>query len=897
MGQNKEYYAFISYKREDEKWAKWLQNKLEHYKFPTNLNGRTDLPKNIRPTFRDVTDLSPGLLAEEIDKALRSSEWLIVICSPRSAKSPWVCKEAQTFIDLGRADHIIPFVIEGNPFSKDSSTECYPEALLNLTDGRELLAANINEMGREAASIKVVARMFNLRFDTLWQRYEREKKTRLTIAALGLIVLALICLGIGGYIAQINVRLEEEKTILRNQIFETEIAKIPTIINELGVKPAYDCLEKLSHEYNPLTIEQKQTINNRLIHLANAISGKSYLYYSIICKEGEIDYMSIAPNDSILAVSSFYAGNVSIINFNDYDSRIILDNYIDIKARPEKLEFSNDSQYLYVQYGSYTSDHNEICMWDIKKQTYRNIPLGKYYNKGIVDFSVVGNGIIVEFLNNKILHINNNEKITEVSTSNEDVTAIANINDSLFCVATDKNIDIYNINDIDKPVLRYTLEFKYVKYLTGAGNKIAALYSNDTIVVYNVQEPYREIIDKNWSFDQVYYEGAVRFNRKGDRLYALDGNRLYNLNIYNGEPRFWDHIIDMGYQIKNEHGKLVTLKDKIILSDANEIKIIALGKRYKPGKYRWKGDASKWISAHQFSGLVDRKDSLVIYSIGTWDYSKNNGEYKNNYVLLSDFQRNQIEEISGHKRKITGLDFNNQTKEVYTCSLDSTLQIYNVQTKRKKQYQLNCEPTCLTVKDDICCIGDKQGCIHLFKGNNVLCTLNKHNYSISQIVADKNNGRVFIGDVYGNIVQLNGDNNIVNQCKYSNSGITALVLDVNGNLIVGQRDGWVRILKRDNLEIINSKKLGEQISSITLNGIGQIVVSTIKHGYSDEQASENTYILSSKDLLTLYELLGVTAPNELWWLSDYELIGTNGMRFFNWELPKDILEDIRNTLK
>ena len=100
MEQGKEYYAFISYKREDEKWAKWLQHKLEHYHFPINFNGRSDLPKYIRPTFRDVTDLTPGLLAEEIDKALRSSEWLVIICSPRSAKSPWVCKEAQTFIDL-----------------------------------------------------------------------------------------------------------------------------------------------------------------------------------------------------------------------------------------------------------------------------------------------------------------------------------------------------------------------------------------------------------------------------------------------------------------------------------------------------------------------------------------------------------------------------------------------------------------------------------------------------------------------------------------------------------------------------------------------------------------------------------------------------------------------------
>lgn len=119
MAQEKEYYAFISYKREDEEWAKWLQETLEHYKFPTNLNGRTDLPKYIRPTFRDVTDLTPGLLAEEIDKALRNSEWLIVVCSPRSAKSSWVGKEAQMFIILERADYIITHVLEGYSFSID----------------------------------------------------------------------------------------------------------------------------------------------------------------------------------------------------------------------------------------------------------------------------------------------------------------------------------------------------------------------------------------------------------------------------------------------------------------------------------------------------------------------------------------------------------------------------------------------------------------------------------------------------------------------------------------------------------------------------------------------------------------------------------------------------------
>ena len=220
MEQAKEYYAFISYKREDEKWAKWLQDKLEHYKFPTNLNGRTDLPKNIRPTFRDVTDLNPGLLAEEINNGLRNSEWLIVVCSPRSAKSPWVCKEAQTFIDLGRADHIIPFVIEGNPFSNDTANECYPEALLNLTGSKELLAANINEMGREAAAIKVVARMFNLRFDALWQRYEREQRRKKWMLIGGSILFALLGLGIGLYFVKQNRTIENQNVQLEKANIE-----------------------------------------------------------------------------------------------------------------------------------------------------------------------------------------------------------------------------------------------------------------------------------------------------------------------------------------------------------------------------------------------------------------------------------------------------------------------------------------------------------------------------------------------------------------------------------------------------------------------------------------------------------------------------------------------------
>lgn len=212
------YFAFISYKREDEKWAKWLQHKLEHYKLPYNLNGRTDLPKEIRPIFRDQSELAAGVLADEIKKALTDSKYLIVICSLRAAQSQWVGKEVQTFIDLGRADKIIPFIIGGTAHARNPEDECFPLALLNLPPEQELLGINIDEMGRDAAAVKVVAQMFGLKFDELWQRYEREQKRKRRLAIFGITAFAIVALGVAGWIWQQNIKIEEQNNqIKRNQ--------------------------------------------------------------------------------------------------------------------------------------------------------------------------------------------------------------------------------------------------------------------------------------------------------------------------------------------------------------------------------------------------------------------------------------------------------------------------------------------------------------------------------------------------------------------------------------------------------------------------------------------------------------------------------------------------------
>lgn len=233
---DKKYFAFISYQRSDEKQAEWLRRKLEDYHLPAKLRKENKaLPKAIRPIFRDSLELSGGFLAKEIETALGNSKYLIVVCSPKSAQSPWVNKEIETFINQGREKYIIPYIIDGTPFSNDPQTECFPPALRALRGEKELLGININEMGREAAAIKVVARMFGLSFDTLWQRYNREQRRKRVIWSAAAISLVIISSIVATYFIKLNkeiegknqeILLQHDEILQKNNEIEKQYAEI-----------------------------------------------------------------------------------------------------------------------------------------------------------------------------------------------------------------------------------------------------------------------------------------------------------------------------------------------------------------------------------------------------------------------------------------------------------------------------------------------------------------------------------------------------------------------------------------------------------------------------------------------------------------------------------------------
>jgi hypothetical protein len=183
------YSAFISYSHADARWAKWLHRSLERYRLPKRLRstdgGLVTAAGKFLPVFRDNEELAASSdLARSIVEALENSEVLILICSPRAARSRWVNEEVRTFVGLGRADRIFCVTVDGEPHSGDPETECFPPALL-ADLSKEPLAVDMRggRGDRETARLKLIAGVLGLRYDELRQREAARRNRRLAIAA------------------------------------------------------------------------------------------------------------------------------------------------------------------------------------------------------------------------------------------------------------------------------------------------------------------------------------------------------------------------------------------------------------------------------------------------------------------------------------------------------------------------------------------------------------------------------------------------------------------------------------------------------------------------------------------------------------------------------------------
>ena len=182
------YTAFISYRHRmpDEAIAKKLHTLIETYRIPKDVQ-RSSGRKRMGRVFRDQEELPlSNDLGNDIKVALEHSERLIVLCSPSYLQSKWCMTEIEYFISLGKRDHVLAVLVDGEP------DDAFPEVLrfIDTTDGRveveplagdvrgSTLAASLKKLGQE--KLRVLAPMLNVTFDALRQR-ERRRRTRLAI--------------------------------------------------------------------------------------------------------------------------------------------------------------------------------------------------------------------------------------------------------------------------------------------------------------------------------------------------------------------------------------------------------------------------------------------------------------------------------------------------------------------------------------------------------------------------------------------------------------------------------------------------------------------------------------------------------------------------------------------
>ncbi|MHA6334012.1 toll/interleukin-1 receptor domain-containing protein [Qipengyuania sp. CAU 1752] len=204
------YKAFISYSWANAEWGNWLHRSIETFRVPAGLVGKDGeygpVPPRLQPLFKDREEEAAGAsIGEAVSRALASSEFLIVVCSPESAQSQWVNHEIAWFKTHRNPSKILSLIVDGEPGVE--GLECFPKALthkvavdLSITDepvDAPLAAdARVSGDGKRGARLKLAAAMLGVGLDELVQRDERRRIIRTRIMVGASLALAIVMSGL-----------------------------------------------------------------------------------------------------------------------------------------------------------------------------------------------------------------------------------------------------------------------------------------------------------------------------------------------------------------------------------------------------------------------------------------------------------------------------------------------------------------------------------------------------------------------------------------------------------------------------------------------------------------------------------------------------------------------------
>ena len=195
------YNAFISYRHhpDDIRVASEIHRSLEHYRVPKEIRKKS---KGITRLFRDKEELPiTSDLSTDITRALRNSDYLIVICSTHTRESTWVTREIQTFLQTHDRNKVLTVLVNGEPYETIPEILLYDEKTDPITGQTEKIPIEPlscdwrmpRRRARREELPRLAAALLGCGYNELRQR-ERQYRTRRLVATFSAALAASLCL-------------------------------------------------------------------------------------------------------------------------------------------------------------------------------------------------------------------------------------------------------------------------------------------------------------------------------------------------------------------------------------------------------------------------------------------------------------------------------------------------------------------------------------------------------------------------------------------------------------------------------------------------------------------------------------------------------------------------------
>ncbi len=405
------YTAFISYRHlePDASIAAKVHTMIETFPIPKEFY--VDSKKPTFRVFRDREELTTSSLSDSIDEALKSSKYLVVICSKRLPLSQWCNREVETFIKLHGIDRVIPVLIEGEPH------ESFPPALLS----KEILAAELRspevlspdfvgfeklekenpaqlktltqkaiELLNKTEKYRIMAAILNIAYGDLVQRDKQRRQRLLTRIFIGATVL-LSFFGIFMFNAYRNENIARMEAVQNNSKLLLDRAQayldngdkvLSVLVSNQAMAPLTPSMQRYPQLKSQHTGILNDAINIQQPSIMTVINNDNRYAFSTISEDSSKIYAGFGNGKigvwdlkygTLLHTIDAHLEQVKLVTFSPDGSKFAsgaFDNHIKIWDAKSYQELAEVDLGGFIMYIDYSRDGQYIYTISFKSPSY-----------------------------------------------------------------------------------------------------------------------------------------------------------------------------------------------------------------------------------------------------------------------------------------------------------------------------------------------------------------------------------------------------------------------------------------------------------------------------------------------------------------------------------------------